>query len=492
MLKSRHVWSFAGAAFALLLSWPAAAQPVTFCDTNFPAASWALSVFSSPAGNNVTASPQITGGSISTTPPLPPAACPLNANYRDVEDILNIAGTSTESTVFGVHIFSGSYTPTSSGAIASIGFQIDFECPDTVGSCGANAATSSGVGIGPALLQNGNYFIANGAGTSSSFTGAPPGWLRFSTSNPLSPGTLVAANFNEITMTGSGANAVINIDTTTHPDFSATAKPIQCGFYTANSTSGSTFHRNAGVDNWVCAITPVPMSILKVCKVAGPGITIGTSAAFSYSSSVGSGNLPSVPAGPAPGGNCVLGPSLPPGTVVTVTEDIPIGSSTTVSGIAINGQMAGSFPGSTVNGNRVTFPMSSGVAEVTYTDQAPTGYLEICKQRYNSQPAPALAGNFTFTVTGISGPIVVPLGACSPALQVPVGNLTIQENPQPGSSLVACTANPPSQQVNPCNLTTGSLTVNVAQGAISTQTIATFTNQGTLINPGGGNTNSNK
>jgi hypothetical protein len=133
------------------------------------------------------------------------------------------------------------------------------------------------------------------------------------------------------------------------------------------------------------------------------------------------------------------------------------------------------------------FPIS-GVTEVTYTDNAPFGFLEICKQPYES---PGPTGNATFTVTpGNTGPIVVPVGACSPALQVPVGNLTIQENPQPGATLQACSATPPSQQVSPCNLTTRSLTVNVVPGAISTQTIATFVNA--TANPGGGNTNSNQ
>jgi len=261
-------------------------------------------------------------------------------------------------------------------------------------------------------------------------------------------------------------------------------------------------------DNWTglavnatlsgtCGAVCVPpgYGILKVCKAAGPGVAFGTKFTFAYSSTVASGTL-TVPAGPAPGGNCVLGPAVPAGTVMTVVETNSSGTGIPVAGIVING-----YPGGppyqkaiyvNINTGVAEFPIS-GVTEVTYTDNAPFGFLEICKQPYQPDQAPALVGNFTFTVSpGNSGPIVVPAGACSPAIQVPVGNMTIQENPQTGSTLVTCSANPPSQQVGACNLTTRSLTVNVAQGAISTQTIATFYNQATPNTGGGGSTSNNQ
>jgi len=69
----------------------------------------------------------------------------------------------------------------------------------------------------------------------------------------------------------------------------------------------------------------------------------------------------------------------------------------------------------------------SGVTEVTFTNQRKndgrTGYLEICK-------AGDVKGNFTFTVSpGGLGPFTVPAGACSPAIQVFAGNVTINEAP---------------------------------------------------------------
>jgi hypothetical protein len=62
---------------------------------------------------------------------------------------------------------------------------------------------------------------------------------------------------------------------------------------------------------------------LKLCKVAGNGITVSTPFQFS------AGGSPfTVPAGPAPGGYCVLGPTFPVGSTVTVAENVPTGGHT--------------------------------------------------------------------------------------------------------------------------------------------------------------------
>jgi hypothetical protein len=145
---------------ALLPSGSATAQTV-ICDSDFSPNIWALQVFSCPAGNNVTATQQSTGGSLQ-----PPAICPLNSNYRDVSNILIMQGTGgpncpSESIVYGVHIFNGTngtYSPSISGAVASISFQIDYQCPDSVASA---QCPPQGQAFGPALLQGGKYFVAN-------------------------------------------------------------------------------------------------------------------------------------------------------------------------------------------------------------------------------------------------------------------------------------------------------------------------------------------
>jgi hypothetical protein len=218
----------------------------------------------------------------------------------------------------------------------------------------------------------------------------------------------------------------------------------------------------------------VQQPILKICKVAGTGIPVGAQFSFSALSNSVTTPIGPVPAGPPPGGTCVLGPSFPLGSTVTVAETIPSGD--TVANIAVNGQSVG------VIGPATTPPITiiPGVNEVTFTNQVVTGYLEICKQLPNSTPP--FGENFSFTVTpGNLGPIVVASNSCSPALQLPVGQYVIQESPvNQGHNfdLVTCSTIPPNQQVGSCNNpSAGSMTVKVAPGGISTQTIANFTNQ---------------
>src|ERR1041385_9210089 len=55
--------------------------------------------------------------------------------------------------------------------------------------------------------------------------------------------------------------------------------------------------------------------ILKICKVGGTGIPVGTPFSFNISPSTSHAVL-SVPAGPPPGGTCMVGPSYPVGTQV--------------------------------------------------------------------------------------------------------------------------------------------------------------------------------
>jgi len=444
------------AGCALLPSGPAAAQTV-ICDSDFLPGNWQLKVFACPAGNptdnNVIATQQSTGGSTGTT-----AACPLSGYYRDVSNILNMQGNGggptcpAESIVYGVHTFNGTngtYTPAISGAIASISFQIDYQCPDSVASVPCQAP-GVGQAFGPALLQGGKYFVAN---VPNHVTGLTPAWTRLSTP------PLQASDFHEITQTGSGSTQVIN-PAGGPPDFSATAAPIQCGFYTANATPLGVYTIQAGYDNWACTITPV--GILKVCKVAGPGITVGTP--FSFTAN---GNPFQVAAGPGPGGTClVVNPSFPAGTTVTIVETIPAG--TAVSNITV----AVAPPGNVVSTNNATGTVvvttGPGVTEVTYIDYKTTGYLEICKT--------GVAGGSFMVNPGNLGPFAVPVGACSPAIQVAAGQVMITETPPLGIVIGGCTTIPSGRLVScpPGGLTA---TVTVVPGDIPSESIATINNR---------------
>lgn len=198
---------------------------------------------------------------------------------------------------------------------------------------------------------------------------------------------------------------------------------------------------------------------LKICKVAGPGVAIGTLFTFHVGSQV-----VMVPAGPAPGGTCEIGPSFPVGLPVTVAEQIPAGDAVSAITVAPASQLAN---GPSLAGGSVTVTVGPGVTEVTYTN-ARTGYLEICKRG-------DVKGSFTFHVNpGNLGPFVVPAGACSPAIQVAAGSVTIQEAWSPFATLSGCTTLPADRQGACAGLTS---TVTVPPGDVSNQTIAIITNR---------------
>jgi uncharacterized repeat protein (TIGR01451 family) len=238
----------------------------------------------------------------------------------------------------------------------------------------------------------------------------------------------------------------------------------------ANAPVPVPFSTTAGV-NLGDAIGPTcEPGILKICKVAGPGIAVGTPFNFTVSTNTSHAVL-SVPAGPAPGGTCMIGPSYPVGTQVGVTET-PIPAGDTVSSITV--APLGQVVHTSLAAGSVSVIIGSGVTEVTYTDQR-TGFLEICKRG-------DVTGNFTFTVSPSGlGPFVVPAGACSPAIEVAAGPIIINEQ-TPGAIIVGCATIPAAQQ-GPCTASTS--TVNVVPGDVSTMTIAFVTNRRRIIPPDG-------
>lgn len=208
-------------------------------------------------------------------------------------------------------------------------------------------------------------------------------------------------------------------------------------------------------------VHPLEEGIVKVCKVAGLGVATGTPFTFSAGSSTFT-----VPAGPGPGGTCVVGPSFSVGSVVTVDEVVPSGYVVSSIVVAPASQLAGAPD---LAAGSVSVTVGNGVTEVTYTDQR-TGFLEICKRG-------DVKGNFTFTVNpGGLGPFVVPADACSPAIEVPAGQVVITEMPSHNGAMAGCSTLPAGQQ-GPCDLAAQSSTVTVAPGDVAAQTIAIITNR---------------
>ncbi|HEY5176043.1 MAG TPA: hypothetical protein VII95_10830 [Terriglobales bacterium] len=101
---------------------------------------------------------------------------------------------------------------------------------------------------------------------------------------------------------------------------------------------------------------------LKICKVAGSGVTVGTYFTFTVTTGIGFPQTYVVPAGPAPGGYCVVAGSYPVGTRLLVRETVPPG--VFVSNIAV----APPDRGGTQTSNSVIVAINSGTTEATFTD----------------------------------------------------------------------------------------------------------------------------
>jgi len=197
--------------------------------------------------------------------------------------------------------------------------------------------------------------------------------------------------------------------------------------------------------------------LLKICKVAGSGVSVGAPFTFNFTPSA---SPLTVPAGPTPGGYCEVGPSFPVGTAVTVSEAIPPGGTVTGITVAPNGGTTNLSAGT------ANVTIGNGVTELTYINERHTGYIEICK-------AGRVRGDYSFNVNpGNIGPITVPVGACSPAVEVPAGQVTVQET---NGTMTGCSAYPATP---PCVLGPNGATVNVNAGDVSTQTIVTVQNGG--------------
>ena len=80
------------------------------------------------------------------------------------------------------------------------------------------------------------------------------------------------------------------------------------------------------------------------------------------------------------------------------------------------------------------------------------------------------------TIPGTSvGTVSVPVGACSPAIEVPAGQVTVTELSTASSVFVGCATENASQLVA-CNPTARTATVSVVAGDVSHETILTVTN----------------
>ncbi len=287
-------------------------------------------------------------------------------------------------------------------------------------------------------------------------------------------------------------------------------------------------------NNRIREITPaviVPqVGTFKLCKVAGPGVTVGTLFTFVVRpSNVYFGMPYTVPAGPAPGGYCVVVMQANVGVNLVVDEKKPGGAGSAGWASAISAAPASQLVSSnltqiaseTLQGDAVV-KIGAGVTELTFTNTNPcppgtlcqrtssavvqeaekstsaafnpagvpasgsitdkAGYLEICK-------AGNVTGVYGFRLSTGTTTYKVPAGACSAAIAVPAGTVTITELGIPATMVweSSCCTTFPANRQGVVNTSAHTSTVTVVAGDISTQTIATITNVSVASNTATGN-----
>jgi hypothetical protein len=111
----------------------------------------------------------------------------------------------------------------------------------------------------------------------------------------------------------------------------------------------------------------VPPTQIKICKVAGDGVTEGTEFRFILSAEGRETSVVTVPAGPAPGGYCKFAPdnTYGVGDVVTVTEEQQGGARTSAISVLPSDRQA---VDPDLAGRSVTIFAGDGVTTVTFTN----------------------------------------------------------------------------------------------------------------------------
>ncbi len=220
-------------------------------------------------------------------------------------------------------------------------------------------------------------------------------------------------------------------------------------------------------------------SVLKICKVAGDGVDVGTPFTFTSGSGAAAATT-TVPAGPKPGGYCKVVGAFPTGSHIHTAENVA-GTPYSSSSITIVPATSGT---ANVQGNAADVVLAPGVTEITFVNDKHTGYIEICKTGVKT-------GTYHFQVKGTKIVVDVPAGACSPAVEVPAGVITLNEIAQAGDPtpvLVDCATLPDPSYMHGCTPgALGSVSVQVDAGGIADQTVVIVKNQDRGTDTGGSN-----
>lgn len=228
-------------------------------------------------------------------------------------------------------------------------------------------------------------------------------------------------------------------------------------------------------------LTPCPPPAtpgnLQICKVAGAGLTTGTSFSFTVTANGSTKNV-TVAAGPAPAGTCADGGSYRVGTTVEVAEVAQTGVRTAGIDVSPAGAQQGT---SDLAGRRATLIVGVGTTSVTFTNKGPTGTLVLCKV---GGTGVTVGSNFTFSVGGKTVTVAAgaaPNGTCSSSMELAVGSVNITETPTTGMIVSSIAGSPTPTNTN---LITGAATAQITADQETrityTNTAASASNSGTL------------
>ena len=251
-------------------------------------------------------------------------------------------------------------------------------------------------------------------------------------------------------------------------------------------------------------LTPtLELGQLKVCKVAGSGVAVGTLFAFRVN-----GSNYNVPAGPADrNGYCILAGQYPVNSEITIEEVIPDGYYVSRIEVKPDRTVSRNTPGGVV-----TVRIVSGVIEAIFTNKVagsptptrtptsvftstprptntppgcgdnctatptpiPMGRLQICKEADGS----GVTGSFSFRFETRSRS--VPVGACAGLIAVQAGTLTITEDSRTGFT-VADIYTIPADRLISKDINAGTARVRIVEGTAASQTIVIFRNRAVSI-----------
>jgi hypothetical protein len=291
-------------------------------------------------------------------------------------------------------------------------------------------------------------------------------------SNPIT----IAAGAIRVTETDAGGAAGISVSPTAAMISSDPANATAVIAVAPNGTSTTgpvvTFTNNS--------------ALLKVCKIAGAGLLLGSPYSFTASPAGAGGPAQpfTVTAGAAAtGGNCVTVGTYRQGTPVTVTEGISPGTMVPLGGIAVS--PAGRTTSVSEANRTVSVVLGTGTTIVTYTNvPAPPGTLKICKA---AGTGVAAGTPFSFsvgssTVTVLAGSCAIVGGPTAPTTFPFMSQQTITEAATSPATTVSAITVAPTERLVSANLAGRSVIVWIGSpGSLLApgETVATFTNTAT-------------